>query len=46
MYDFSGAIIGAMIAAAVAAVLVTLAGVFGLPVLWEWLKPILHALTA
>jgi hypothetical protein len=46
MYDFSGAIIGAMMVAAVVAALVTLAGVFGLPVLWEWLKPLLHALTA
>ena len=40
--DFTGIIIGAIIVGVAIGVSITL----GVPILWEWVKPILHAITA
>lgn len=40
--DFTGIIIGSIILGVAIGVLIIL----GVPILWEWVKPFLHAITA
>ena len=40
--DFTGIIIGSIVVGVAIGVSITL----GVPILWEWVKPILHAITA